>query len=128
MWTTLKPFQPSRIELERLRQRQRGAQRAGGQRTRADDHRRPLGRGEGVRHRLGQLAEQLQIVAEPFDLHAEVDLGPDREDLAALARDLADAGGDQRRFPADVRADQQHGVGILDAGDGRVERHRAQAA
>ena len=108
VWRTLKPFQPSLIEAERLDQRQRRAKPARGKRAGADDHRRPLRSGEGVRHRLRQLAEQLQVVAKPLDLHPEVDFGPDREDLAALARDLADARGDQRRFPADVRADEQH--------------------
>ncbi len=48
-------------------------------------------------------------------------LRADAEHLAALARDLADARGDQRRFPAEVGADQQDHVRVLDAGDGRVE-------
>ena len=53
--------------------------------------------------------------------------GPIAKTLRALARALRSAGVDQRRFPADVRADQQHRVGILDAGDGRVERDRGEA-
>ena len=48
---------------------------------------------------LGSSAEQLQIVAKPFDLHSEIDLWPDREDLASLARDLANSSGNQRCFP-----------------------------
>ena len=113
-------------EAERLDQRQRRAEAAGRERARADDHRRPLGRGERLGHRLGQLAEQFEVVAEPFGVEREIDLGPDGEDLAALARDLAQAGVDQRRFPARVGADQQHRIGMLDAGDGRVERDRGQ--
>ena len=104
---TLKPFQPSLIRPSGSTSASAAPSAPAAERTRADDHRRTLGLGERVRHRLGQLAEQLEIVAEPLDLHAEIDLGPDREHLAALARDLAHAGGDQRRFPADVRADQQ---------------------
>ena len=123
VWRTLKPFQPSLIRLERLDQRQRRAERARRQARPAPTITAGRSRlGERVRDRLGQLAEQLEIVAEPFDLHAEVDLRPDGEHLAALARDLADARVDQRRFPADVGADQQDDVGILDPGDGRVER------
>src|SRR4051794_6389729 len=88
-------------QAERLHQRERGAETARGKRARADDHRRTFRASEGMGHRLRQLAEKLEIVAEPFDLHPKIDLGPDREDLAALARDLADAGRDQRGFPAD---------------------------
>ena len=127
VWRTLKPFQPSLIRPSGSTSASAAPERRRRRARPADDHRRPLGRGERVRHRLGQLAEQLEIVAQPLDLHAEVDLGPDREHLAALARDLADAGGDQRRFPADVGADQQHHVGALDPGDGRVERDRREA-
>ena len=114
-------------EPERLHQRQPSAKPACRERSRPDNDRRLCRVRECVGDFLRQLAEQLQVVAEPFDLHSEVDFGPDREDLAALARDLAHAGGDQRRFPADVRADQQHRVRALDPGDGRVERDRAQA-
>ena len=115
VWSTLKPFQPSVIRPSGLTSASAAPSAAGAERPGADDHRRTLGIRERVRHRLGQLAEQLEVVAEPLDLHAEVDLRPDREHLAALARNLAHAGRDQRRFPADVRPDQQHHVGILDA-------------
>ena len=116
-------------EAERLNERERRTKTAGRQRARPDDNRGPLGGSERLSHgdspRLGtvprKFTEQLQIVAEPRDLHSEVDFRPDGEDLAALARDLANACRDQRRFPADVRPDEQDDVRGLDAGDGRVE-------
>ncbi len=82
---------------------------------------------ERIGHLVRKIAEQLEIVPEPFDPHAEVDFRADRENLAALARDLADAGRDQRRFPADVRADQEHHVGMFDPSDGRIERDGGEA-
>ena len=127
MWRTLKPFQPSLM-------RPSGSTSASAAPSPPAASAPPptitAGRSALANasvDRLGQLAEQLEIVAEPLDLHAEIDLGPDREDLAALARDLADAGGDQRRFPADVGADEQDRVRALDAGDGRVEVDRGEA-
>ena len=123
----MKPFQPSFIRPERTDERQRGAERSGTERARSDDHGRTLRRGECVHYLLGQLAEQLEIIPQPLDLHSEIDLGPDAKHLAALARDLADAGGDQWRFPADVRTDQQDHVGAFDPGNRRVERDRRHA-
>ncbi len=113
-------------QLERRHQRERRSEPARGERSRADDQRRTLGPGEGFGHLLRQVAEQLQVIAEPLDLHPEVGFRTDRVDPAALARDLAHARGDERRLPADVRSDEQHRVGALDARDGRVECHRAQ--
>ena len=74
MWRTLKPFQPSRIRLERLDQRQRRAERAGRQARPAPTI--TAGRSALANasvDRLRKLAEQLEIVADPLDLHAEVD-------------------------------------------------------
>ena len=113
---------------ERLDQRQRRAER---RRPRARRGRRSPPAARALANAsltaLGSLPSSFRSSPSHSTFIAEIDLGPDREHLAALARDLADARGDQRRFPADVRADQQHRVGALDAGDGRVERDRGQA-
>src|SRR3546814_11382334 len=57
-----------------------------------------------------------------------VGFGADRENLRALLpHRLADARVDQRRFPAEVRADEQAHVGVLGLGYPRVEIDRRQA-
>ncbi len=115
-------------QAQRFDQCKRRAQRSGAKRTGTDDHRRPLRFRERLGHCLRQLAEQLQIVANPLDRHRQVDFGPDRKDLAALLGNLPQAGRHQRRFPSRVAADQQDRVGLLDSGDGRVEVHGRKIA
>ena len=71
---------------------------------------------------LGDLAEGLGAGAEPFGPVGQVHLRPDEPDAKA-AREIAfaKAGVDQRCLEARIRADQQAGVRLLDAGDGGVE-------
>ena len=58
----------------------------------------------------------------------QVDLLADQADLeVALAPALADAGVEHRRLAARIGADDEHGVGTIDAGDGRVENIRRPA-
>ena len=126
MWSTLKPFQPSRTSFNVSASLERRSERALGKRSPADDHRRPLRILERVRGRLGQFADQREIVAEPFDLEAQIDLRPDAEHLRPAPHRLAQPRVDQRRFPARVGADQQDRIRRLDPGDGRIERHRGE--
>ena len=111
---------------ERLGGGQRRTKSTLAERTRPNDHHRPFGILDRVGRFLGQLGEQRQIIAQPFDLVGQIDFGPDREHLRPAANRLADAGVDQRRFPAGVRSNQQHHVGVLDLGDRRVEPHRGE--
>ena len=127
VWRTLKPFQPSRTSLSDFT-RPSAAPRAFAASAPAPTM--TAGRsasGEGVRDLLRKLAEQLEVVADPADPHAEVGLRPDGEDLRALALRLAEPHVDQRRFPARVRPDEQDRIRILDARDGRIEVHRREA-
>ena len=124
VWRTLKPFHPSLISPSGFTNASAAPSPPAASAPRPDDHRRPLGLGERVGDLLGQLAEQLQIVAEPVDLHPQVHFRTNGEHFATLAHHLAQPRGDQRRFPANVGADQQHRVRALDPRDGRIERHR----
>ena len=60
----------------------------------------------------------------------EIELRPDHGRLCSLPLEpaLAEARIDHRRFPARVGADQQAGIGLLDAGDGGVEEIAGAAA
>ena len=128
MWSDVEAVPAVADQLERLGQRQRRAERARRQRARADDHRRPLRHPRTRRPTaLGSLPSSSRSSPSHSTLHAEVDFRPDGEHLGALAHRLAQPRVDQRRFPARVGADQQDRVGILDPGDGRVERHRGEA-
>ncbi len=115
---------PHQIEL--VDQLQARAMRAL-QRTATDDHHRTRGLAEQLGDGLGQVAQHRQVGAQPLDLVGQVCLGADREDLGALLDRLADTGVHQRRFPAQIGADQQDRIGALDARDGRVEVDRGQA-
>ena len=77
--------------------------------------------GEGMTA-LGQLLQGLRAGAEILGLVGQVDALADHPDgHAGLQEALADAGVDHRRFPARVAADEQHGIGTLDAGDACIE-------
>ena len=121
VWRTLKPFQPALMNGPAAASAAPCPPAASA--PGADDHHRALGLGD----RVGQLAEQLEIVAEPFDRIGQIDLGPDAEHLGPAPHRLAQPRVDQRRFPARVGADQQDRVGIVEIGQRRVEPHRAEA-
>jgi hypothetical protein len=113
-------------ETQRIDQLQR-SRLATLQRTATDDYHRTFCFSECLGHRLGQIAKQRQIVAEPFDLVRQIRLRPDREDLRALLDRLADPRVHQRRFPAQIGAHQQDRIGTLGARDRRVETDRGDA-
>ena len=90
-----------------------------------DDHRRlgsaqHLGRGSFA---TDQRIQRLAAVAEPFDREGQIGRRADRRDPEAAAQiALSQPRIDERRFPARIGADEQTGVGLLDAGDRRVEQ------
>ena len=125
MWRTLKPFQPSRIELQRLDQRQRRAERA-----------RPSPPGPTITAgrsalanasltSLGQLAEQLEVVADATRTFMP------RSTSGPIANILPPLRGTLRRRVL-ISGASQRGLeptssiasACLDPGDGRVERDR----
>ena len=112
-------------QLVFLRQRQRAAM-PGLQRRAADNHHRTLRGFECVTYRLGQLCKQAKVIAQPFDSIGQVDLRPDREHFRASFDRLPDPGVHQRRFPAQIAADQQDDVGAFRSGYGRVEIDRGE--
>src|ERR1700720_1893125 len=80
---------------------------------------------EHVRERMlasRKIAERIGAGAEIVVSVSEVGLGADYADLElARAPALADARVEDGGFLARVRADDQKRVGLLDAGDGRIE-------
>ena len=72
-----------------------------------------------VGHILQGLRAGAQVVAGIGEVGP---LADEADDEAALAPALADAGIEHGRFQARVGADEQDGVGLLDAGDGGVEQ------
>ena len=71
---------------------------------------------------LGQgLGPRAEIVVSVSEIHILADQ-PDRDASLGLARALEDAGVEHRRLVARIGADEQEGVGLVDAGDGRIEQ------
>ena len=98
-----------------------------GEHAAADDHRRTRSLAERFEDDVGQLGQQRRVIAQPFDLVGQVHFRADREQLGPALDRLADAGVHQRRFPAQVGADQQDDVRRLQIGERRVEHDRRQA-
>ncbi len=105
---------------------QDGATIRAGQRAHAEDQHRPLGLPQNLRELVapvGDRVEQPRIIAEVPAAIGEIDHlahQPNREPAHQPA--LAQARVDQRRLDARIGADQQAGIGSLDAGDGGVEQ------
>ncbi len=97
-----------------------------GERALTDDDQRALGRGNDAgKAQLagGELGERIGTGAEMLVGIGEVDPLADQPDLeVALAPPPADAGVEHRRFAARIGADDENGVGAIDAGDARVEQ------
>ena len=90
-----------------------------------DDDQRVLGLLQRLRRSavaVGQIAQRLGAGAEMLVVVGQVGRVADHADRQiAGAPALADAGVEHRRFEARIGADDQDRVGLLDAGDGRVE-------
>src|SRR3954469_16279630 len=105
VWSTLKPFHPSRTRLSGCTSASAAPSPPAAS---APAPTITAGRSAAAKASLtgcGSLPSTF-VLAEPLNFHAEVDFWPHAEHAAARARDLADAGRDQRRFPADVGADE----------------------
>ena len=98
------------------------------ERTATKNDRRLLRTFQRFRQGLGQLRQQAHIIAQPLDRIGLVRFRSDTEHLRMiLPHRLADAGVDQRRFPARIGRDQQDHICFLDPSDGGVEIHRSEA-
>ena len=93
------------------------------QRSAADDDRRPLGLRQRIHSRLWQFAQRLRTRAEVAVFIGQIGLFADQSDLGLAGQPrLAQAGVQQRRLGARIGADDQHGVGVLDPRQTRVEQ------
>ena len=135
--STLKPFQPSRMQ-PRPRRSLRASASTAAPSARASAPwptmtigflRRLQRLGEGMAA-VGQLLQRRRPGAQILDSgRSGPAAGRSSPTLQAAAQQaLAHAGVDQRRFPARVAADQQDRIGLLDAGDGGVEQVAGRAA
>ena len=114
-------------EFDRRLRGERGHRRAVWPRKHfsADDDERVL----GLAHRLGEavapdIRQRFGAGAEIIVGVGERRLGADKADRKTLgdAPAFADAGVEHRRVTARIGADQQQRVGMIDAGDGRIEQ------
>ena len=123
MCSTLKPFQPSLTtpsDSAALAASARIAAPSGRAKAPCADNehrlrllgRRMLGEG-GERFRAGA---EIDVSVSQIGLFAD-----DADQAVALQPALADAGVEHRRFAARVRADDHDRVGLVDAGDRRIE-------
>ena len=109
---------------ELIDQLERGRQSTLGQRRRAEDHRRTLGRLHDVTQFLGHAVEQLQVTAKEGRRKGRFPRWPDHIDLGPRLDRLTQPDVEQCGFPADMAADDQDRVGGFDARKGRIEIHR----
>ena len=95
------------------------------QRALAQDQHRALGLLQNLEEgmaALGQRLQRLRPLAQMLVFIGQVELLADDGHLeAALMAALQDPGVHERGFPARIAADDQAGIGLLDAGDGGVE-------